>query len=56
MDLKKGALTKTAKEKGGIAKDGKIKSSFLNKAADGKYGKKTEKRAELTKTFKKMKK
>lgn len=56
MDLKKGALTKTAKEHGGINKEGKISAKFLDKAASGKYGAKTEKRAELAKTFKKMSK
>lgn len=49
-----GSLTKTAKAKGGVKKDGGIKAEFLDKAADGKYGKKTEKRAELAKTLKKM--
>lgn len=51
-----GALRRTAKKKGAIAKDGDIKSSFIDKAAQGKYGKKTEKRAELAKTLKKMRK
>lgn len=51
-----GALRKTAKAKDGINKEGDIKESFLNKAAKGKYGAKTEKRAELAKTLKKMSK
>lgn len=51
-----GALTKTAKAHGAVKKGGGIKSDFLEKAAEGKYGKKTEKRAELAKTLKKMKK
>ena len=55
-DLKKGALRRTAKAHGAIAKDGDIKKSFIDKAADGKYGKLTEKRAELAKTFAKMRK
>lgn len=53
---KPGALRETAKEHGAIAKDGDIKKSFIDKAAKGKYGKKTEKRAELAKTLGKMRK
>lgn len=53
---KPGALRATAKKHGAIAKDGDIKKSFIDKAAKGKYGKKTEKRAELAKTLSKMRK
>lgn len=53
---KPGALKATAKAHGAVAKDGDIKKSFLDKAAKGKYGKKTERRAELAKTFEKMRK
>ena len=53
---KPGALKATAKAHGAIAKDGDIKKSFVDKAAEGKYGKKTERRAELAKTFAKMRK
>jgi hypothetical protein len=53
---KPGALTATAKAKGGVKKGGGLKSEFLEKAADGKYGAKTAKRAQLAKTFRKMKK
>lgn len=56
INMKKGALRATAKKHGAIAKDGDIKESFINKAAKGKYGKKTEKRADLAKTLKKMNK
>lgn len=52
----KGALTKTAKKHGGETKKGTIKKSFLDEAAKGEFGKKTEKRAELAKTLKKMNK
>lgn len=51
-----GALRKTAKEHGAINKEGNIKKGFLKKAADGAYGKKTEKRAELAQTLSKMRK
>lgn len=53
---KPGALRATAKAKGAIAKDGDIKKSFIDKAATGAYGKKTEKRAELAKTLSKLRK
>mgnify|MGYP006921600829 CR=1 FL=1 len=53
---KPGSLRATAKEHGAIAKDGDIKKSFIDKAAKGKFGKKTEKRAELAKTLSKMRK
>jgi hypothetical protein len=55
-DLKEGALTRTAEKKGGVKKGGGLKTEFLDKAADGAYGAKTAKRANLAKTFKKMKK
>ena len=51
-----GSLTKTAQAKGGVKKGGGLKASFLDKAADGKFGEKTKKRADLAKTFKKMSK
>lgn len=53
---KPGALRATAKAHDAIAKDGDIKKSFIDKAASGKFGKKTEKRAELAKTLSKMRK
>jgi hypothetical protein len=51
---KPGALRATAKKEGGIAKDGNIKKSFIDKAAKepGKLGQ----RARLAKTLGKMKK
>jgi len=45
-----GALRKTL----GVKKGKDIPASKLKAAAEGKYGKKTEKRAELAKTLKKM--
>lgn len=49
---KPGALRKTL----GVKKGQDIPAKKLNAAAEGKYGKKTEKRAELAKTLKKMSK
>lgn len=49
---KPGALRKAL----GVKKGKDIPQSKLNAAAEGKYGKKTEKRAELAKTLKKMRK
>ncbi len=54
IHLKKGALTATAKEHGGIKPQGGIKDTFLHSAAAGKYGEKTRKRANLALSFKKM--
>lgn len=51
---KPGALRRAAKKHGAIGKDGDIEKSFIDEAAKGKYGKKTEKRAELAKTLGKM--
>jgi len=51
---KPGALRRVAKKHGAIDKDGDIEKSFIDKAAKGKYGKKTEKRAELAKTLSKL--
>jgi hypothetical protein len=51
---KKGSLKKTAKEHGGENKKGKIKKGFLKKAEEGKYGKKTAKRAHLAETLSKL--
>lgn len=52
---KKGALTATAKREGGYdKKTGKIKKSFIKKAAAGKFGEKTERRADLAKTLRKL--
>ena len=56
-NIKKGALTKKAKAAGELNKKGDIKDSWVDKVAankKGKYSKKTEKQAELAKTFKKM--
>jgi hypothetical protein len=53
---KPGALRETAAKHGGINKSGLIKREFLDKAAEGKYGPKTEKRAELAKTLSKLRK
>lgn len=47
-----GALRKTAAAHGGINKQGNISEKFLEQAAAGKYGSKTEKRADLAKTLK----
>lgn len=52
IGMKKNALTKTAQKEGGVKKEGGIKESFLNKAASGKFGEKTQKRAILAKTLK----
>ena len=53
----KGSLTRTAKEHGGYDKQtGKIKKSFIKKAASGKFGEKTERRADLAKTLSKLRK
>lgn len=52
----KGALTETAKKHGGVKKEGGLKPSFLAEASSGKYGKKTQQRANLAKTLKRMKK
>lgn len=55
--LKKGALTKTAKQHGAIKKSNGIKTSWLKKAAKGKgVSKLTKKRAVLALTFRKNKK
>ena len=53
---KPGALRATAKKHGGLKKDGDIKSSFLDKATEGKFGKLTEKRAHLAETLKSLRK
>ena len=47
-----GALKETAKEHGGLTKEGTIKESFLKKAESGAYGKTTERRAQLAETLK----
>ncbi len=47
-----GSLTKTAAKKGGVKKGGGLKESFLDKAAKGKFGEKTKRRAILAKTLK----
>lgn len=55
--IKKGALTKKAKAAGALTKKGDIKDKWIDKVAankKGKYSPKTEKQAELAKTFKKM--
>ena len=54
INMNEGALTKTAKKEGGETKKGTIKKSFLDDAAEGEYGKKTAKRANLAKTLGKM--
>ena len=54
MHLKEGALTAVAAKHHGIKQKGGIKSTFLEEAAAGKYGKKNRTRANLAKTFKKM--
>lgn len=54
MDLKKGALTRTAKKEGALKKDGDIKVSWLRDKAKGDGV--TAKRAKLALTFRKMKK
>lgn len=51
-----GALTETAKKHGGVKSGGGLKSSFVKAASSGKYGKKTQQRANLAKTLKHMKK
>lgn len=51
-----GSLTNTARQHGAITKDGTIQADWLHDAAAGKFGAKTEKRAELALTFRKMKK
>lgn len=56
-NLKKGALTKTAKAHGAIKKGNGIKTSWLKKAAKGQgVSKTTAKRARLALTFRKMRK
>lgn len=50
-----GALTETASQHKGVKKGGGLKSSFLDKAANGDFGEKTQKRAQLAKTFKSFK-
>lgn len=52
---KPGSLTETASKHGGVKKGGGLTSTFLNAAAAGKYGPKTQKRANLAKTFKTFK-
>lgn len=54
MDLKKGALTATAKRAGALKKDGDIKVAWLKEKAKGDGV--TAKRAKLALTFRKMKK
>jgi len=54
-DLKKGALRATAKRQGLIRGDEKLSSSDLSKLANSKNPT-TRKRANLAKTFKKMRK
>lgn len=52
-----GALTKKAKAAGKLTKKGDIKNSWIDKVAankKGTYSKRTEKQAELAKTFSKM--
>lgn len=56
MDLKKGALTETARQHGAITREGTISADFLHNAAAGKYGSVTEKRAELAITLKHLNK
>ncbi len=51
---KPGSLTKKAKKAGELTKKGDIKDSWIDKVAANKkdkYSKKTEKQAELAKTF-----
>lgn len=55
MHMKKGALTKTAQKHHGVTKRGDLSDKFLDAAAEGEYGPKTKKRANLAKNFKKMK-
>lgn len=54
LDLKKGALTSTAKRAGALKKDGDIKVSWLREKAKGDGV--TAKRARLALTFRKAKK
>lgn len=54
MNLKKGALTATAKRAGALKKDGDIKVSWLKEKAKGDGV--TARRAKLALTFRKMKK
>ena len=56
MNLKKGALTETARQHGAITKDGTISVDWLKKAAAGEYGALTDKRATLALSFRKMNK
>lgn len=54
-----GALTKKAKAAGKLTKSGDIKDKWIDTVAankKGKYSSRTEKQAELAKTFKKMRK
>lgn len=58
-NIKKGALTEKAKKAGETKKSGGIKEAWVNKVAENKgnkYSKKTEKQAQLAKTFKKIRK
>ena len=57
IDLKKGALSKTAQRHGAIKKGNGIKTSWLKQAASGKnVSKTTAKRAQLALKFKSFKK
>jgi len=56
---KKGSLTAAAKKAGELTKKGDIKDSWIDKVAankDNRYSTKMERRAELAKTLKKMRK
>jgi hypothetical protein len=53
--IKKGAFTAKAEKAGGVAKDGKIKESFIKKE-EKSSNPKTKKEAVLAQTFKNMKK
>lgn len=56
---KKGSLTAAAKKSGELTKKGDIKDSWIDKVAankDNRYSTKMERRAELAKTLKKMRK
>lgn len=59
MDIKKGALRKKAKAAGELNKEGNIRKGWIDRVAENKgdkYSAKTEKQAELAKTFAKMRK
>ena len=49
-----GAFRAEAEKQGGMGKDGKIKESFMQKAASGKFGSTEAKRAHLAETLKNM--